>query len=128
MQKPLAEARGFCRTVPMTLDHLDLDIDARGKVQVRQRFHDAGVGIQDLDQPLMDAQLELLPGVLIDERGTVHRVALDLRRQRNRADHIGVVPLRCLNDAPRGRIDQLVIVGLDPQPYFFVEDPILSLP
>ena len=50
------------------LYHLDLDLDPGGQVQVRKGFHDARIGIQDLNQPLMDPELELLAGILIDER------------------------------------------------------------
>lgn len=100
------------------LNHFYLDIDARGQIQIREGFHDARGGIQYLHEPLMDPQFELFARVLVDEGRTVHGVALDLRRQRNRTDHRRIVAFGGLNDTARGRIDQFIIVRFDPQPHF----------
>jgi hypothetical protein len=42
------------------LYHMDLDIHSGGQVQIRKGFHDAGIGIQYLHQPLMNPELKLL--------------------------------------------------------------------
>ena len=48
--------------------HLDLDVDARGKRESHQGVHRLGRGVEDVDQPLVGADLELLAAVLVDER------------------------------------------------------------
>src|SRR3954471_14116256 len=48
--------------------HLDLDVDASGQAESHQGVDRLRRGIQDVDEPLVGADLELLPGVLVDER------------------------------------------------------------
>src|SRR5439155_181800 len=45
---------------------LDLDVDAGGQVELHQRVHGLGGGIDDVEEPLVGAHLELLA------RGLVH--------------------------------------------------------
>lgn len=63
----------------------------------------------------MNAELELLARVLMDERGTVDGVVLYFRGKRDRTRHLRVVPLGCLDDLARRIVDQFVIVRLDAQ-------------
>ena len=78
------------------------------------------LGIQDVDEPLVGADLELLPAVLVDERRTQDGELLDPRRQRHRADDVGAGALRRLDDLGRRLIEQPVVVGLEADP-----DPLL---
>src|SRR6267143_2070569 len=48
--------------------HLDFDVDARGKRESHQRVDRLRARIEDVDEPLVSADLELLPTVLVDER------------------------------------------------------------
>src|SRR5699024_8630474 len=44
---------------------LDLDLHAGGKLQAHQGLHGLGGGLDDVDQPLVGAALELLAAVLV---------------------------------------------------------------
>ena len=48
------------------LYELDLDVDAAREIELHQRVHRLGRGIEDVEQPLVGAHLELLA------RGLVH--------------------------------------------------------
>src|SRR5215510_7420715 len=100
--------------------HLDLDVDARCEREPHQRVDRLEAGIQDVDEPLVGADLELLPAVLVDERGPQDGELLDPRGQRNRTDDIRAGPLGRLDDLGRRLIEQPVVVGLEADP-----DPLL---
>src|SRR5690606_35374912 len=70
----------------------------------------------DLDQPLVDAHLEVLARVLVDVRTTDDAVAVDLGRQRNRTLDLGLGPQHGLGDLARGLVDHVVVVRLEPNP------------
>src|SRR4030081_1336493 len=67
---------------------LDLDVDAGGKVELHQRIHRLRRRIDDIEQALVRAHLELLTALFVDVRRTVDRELLDFRRQRDRAAHL----------------------------------------
>ena len=66
---------------------LDLDIHARRKAQFVERFDRLGGRLDNINQTLVRANLELLPRLLIDVRAPEDRVAFDPGRQRNRSVH-----------------------------------------
>src|ERR1700751_787863 len=68
--------------------HLDFDVDARRQREPHQRVDRLRAGIQDVDEPLVGADLELLPAVLVDEREPQDGELLDARGQRHGADDI----------------------------------------
>src|SRR5574338_1137965 len=72
---PMEDGRGGRR--PPHASHLDFDIHARGQAEPHQRIHRLGRRIDDVDQPLVRSNLELLPPVLVDERSADDRVLLD---------------------------------------------------
>src|SRR4029079_9097167 len=74
---------GTASLVPRS--HLDFDVDACCQAQSHQSIHRLGRWCDDVDQPLVRPDLELLPAVLVDERAADDRVLLDPGRQRNRA-------------------------------------------
>jgi len=54
---------------PMLIgSHLDFDVDARCQRESHQGVDRLRRGLQDVDEPLVSADLELLPAVLVDER------------------------------------------------------------
>src|SRR5690606_5360633 len=65
---------------------LNLDVDACRQVQPCQRVNRLRVRVHHVDQALVRPHLEVLLGVLIDERRTANCPALDLRGQWNRTD------------------------------------------
>src|SRR5690606_14942199 len=64
---------------------LDLHVHARGEVELHQRVDRLGVGLHDVEQPLVGAHLELLARLLVDVRAAVHGELLDPRRHGNGA-------------------------------------------
>ena len=113
-QRPLAGPFVFSVLV-FPLDYLDFDIHAGGQVHVAQGFDDLLARVQDVQEALVHAQFELLPGILVDKCRAVDGVLLHLRRQRDRADDRGVVLLRRLDDLAHGVVDQLVVVSAHPE-------------
>src|SRR5262245_22525386 len=68
---------------------LDLDVDTRGEVELHQRVHRLGRGVDDVEKPLVGADLELLAALLVDVRRPIDREALDPVRQRDRTADAG---------------------------------------
>src|SRR6185503_14406920 len=76
------------RSPAMTSDELDLDVDARRQVvQPLQRVHRLRRGLQDVDQALVRADLEVLARVLVLERRADHAVHVLLGGQGHGAGH-----------------------------------------
>src|ERR1044072_1243156 len=99
---------------PMTSDELDLDVDARRQViEALQRVHRLRGGLQDVDQPLVRANLEVLAGVLVLERTADHAVDVLLGRQRDGTRDGRASARRRLDDLLRRRLDGRVVVGLE---------------
>src|SRR5687768_17194208 len=48
--------------------HADLDVDTSRQAESHQGVHRLRRGVEDVDEPLVRADLELLPAVLVDER------------------------------------------------------------
>src|SRR5215467_10400190 len=90
---------------------LDFDIDARGEVELHQRVHGLRGRIDDVQEPLVGADLELLAALLVDMRRTVHGEPLDAGRQRDRAAHLGARALRGHHDLVRRLIENAVVEG-----------------
>src|SRR5690606_25079437 len=72
------------RRPAVALDQLNLDVDARRQViETLERVHRLRRGRQDVDQPLVRADLEVLPRVLVLERRANHAVDVLLGGQRH---------------------------------------------
>src|SRR5471030_3519471 len=95
---------------------LDLDVNAGGEVELHQRVHGLRRRVDDIQEALMGAHLELFAALLIDVRRTVHRELLDTRRQRNRATDLRTRALGRVHDLARRRIEDAVIERLEPDP------------
>src|SRR5690606_38637304 len=93
---------------------LDLDVDAGRKVEPHERVDRLGRRIDDVDQPLVRAHLEVLAAVLVLVRRADDAVHVLLGRQRHRARDVGARPRHRLNDRLRGGVDAVVVVGLEP--------------
>ena len=63
----------------------------------------------------MNAELELLASVLVDERRTIDGVVLYFRGKRDRTRYLRIVPLGGLDNLACRIVDQFVIVGLNAQ-------------
>src|SRR5437763_795492 len=79
-------------------DGEDLDLDAGGKIELGQRIDRSRTRIQNVDQPLVRLELELLARLLVDVRRTENGPALSLCRQRDRTTHLRARLLGRAND------------------------------
>ena len=93
---------------------LDLDVHTSRQAQLVQRLDRLGRGLHDVDHPLVRANLELLPSLLVDVRTGQDRVPFDPRRQRNRSVHFRIGPLGRVHDLLCTLIQDRVIVGFHP--------------
>src|ERR1700676_835630 len=91
---------------------LDLDVHPAGHVETHQRVDHLGVGVEDVEDALVRAHLELLARVLVDERPAHDRVLVDGGGQRNRSGHAGARPGGGLDDLRGGLIQDPVVVCL----------------
>src|SRR5690606_30019234 len=69
-------------------------------------------GIEDVEQPLVGANLELLARLLVDVRRPVHGEAFDTGRQRDRAGDASAGAAHGLDDLAHRLIEQPVVVRL----------------
>src|ERR1700688_1143348 len=110
----------FCATTPERILfltwplQLDLDIDAGSEVELHQRVHGLRRRIDDVQEALVRAHLELFAALLVDKRRAVHRELLDTRRQRDRATDLRTGALGRVHDLARRRIEDAVIECLEP--------------
>src|SRR5204863_8812323 len=92
----------------------DLDVDAgRQRVQPLQRVDGFGRRLEDVDQALVGAHLEVLARVLVLERRADHAVDILLGGQGNGAGHAGAGALRRLDDLARRPVYGVVVVRLE---------------
>src|SRR5688500_9409736 len=99
----------------MTSDELDLDVYARRQViEPLQRVHRLRRGLQDVDQALVRADLEVLARVLVLERRADHAVDVLLSGQGHGPGHRGSGAGGRLDDLLGRRLDRRVVVGLEP--------------
>src|SRR5689334_6478109 len=92
----------------------DLDVDARRQVELHQGVEGLLGRLEDVEQPLVRADLELLARLLVGMRRPQHAVLVDLGGQRDRARDLGARALGGLDDLAGRLVEQLVIVGLEP--------------
>jgi hypothetical protein len=97
----------------MVASALDLDVDASRQVELHQRVQRLRGRLEDVDQALVRAHLELLARLLVDVRSAEHGVLADRRRQRDRARDASAGAARGLDDVRRGLVEQLVIERLE---------------
>ena len=81
------------------LDHLDVDCNARRKIEVREGLDNLWRRIHDVDKALVDAHFELLTAFFIDMRTFDYCKSTFSGRQRDWAANLGA--------GAQGRIDYL---------------------
>src|SRR5690606_40738749 len=64
---------------------LDLDVDTGGQVELHQRIDGLRGRVDNVEEALVSAHLELLAALLVNVRRTVDGELLDAGRQRNRS-------------------------------------------
>src|SRR5581483_881017 len=102
------------RRAELCLLYLDLDVDAGGQLEALERVDRLGARLQDVEQALVDAHLEVLAAVLVLVRRADDRVAVLLGRQRDRPPDGGLRTQDRLDDLAGRLVDDLVVVRLQP--------------
>src|ERR687895_750755 len=111
------------RSPAIALHQLDLDVDARREViEPLQRVDRLRRWLQDVDEPLVRADLEVLPRVLVLERRADHAVDVLLGGKRDGPGHRRAGAHGRLDDLLGGRLDRRVVVGLEPDPDLVLRD------
>src|SRR6476661_9800080 len=91
----------------------DLDVDTgRQRVEALQRVDGFRRGLEDVDQALVGADLEVLARVLVLERRTNHAVHVLVRGQRHGPGDARAGALGRLHDLPGRPVDGVVVVRL----------------
>src|SRR4051812_34900121 len=93
---------------------LDVHVDRGRQVDAHERVDRLRRRVEDVDEALVRAHLEVLARVLVLVRRADDAVHVLLRRQRHRADDARTGLGHRVDDAPRRGVDRLVVVGLQP--------------
>ncbi len=93
-----------------------VDVHAGGEIELHERIDRLRGRIDDVENALVGADLELLARLLVDVRRAVDRELLDLGRQRDRTAHLRARPLRGRDDLARRRVENPVIESLQADP------------
>jgi hypothetical protein len=94
------------------LVQLDLDVDARGKLELHQGVDGLVRRIQDVHEALVRADLELIARILVPVRRYQDGESLHFDGQRHRTLDGRAGALRGVDDLARGLVDQAMIEGL----------------
>src|SRR5262252_1390425 len=92
----------------------DLDIDARGEIQLHQRVQRLLRRLEDVQQSLMGADFELLSALLVHVRAAQDRELVYPRRQGNRTCDLRARSPGGLDDLSRALIEELRVICLQP--------------
>src|SRR5712691_4743722 len=95
--------------IGLSLLHLDLDVHAGRQIELGQGIDGLGPGIQNVDQPLVRLELELLAALLVDVRAAEHCPELPLGGQGDGPRDLRPGLFRGAHDVGRGLIDQGVV-------------------
>src|SRR5690625_1427857 len=93
---------------------LDLDVDAGREVEPHERVDGLRRRVDDVDQPLVRAHLEVLARVLVLVRRADYAVNVLFRRQRHRASDVRASPRHGLDDLSSRAVDDLMVIGFEP--------------
>src|SRR5688500_1618358 len=91
---------------------LDLDVDACRQTQLVQSLDRLGRGLHDVDQPLVRANLKLLPGLFVDRRSRKYGVSLNPCWKWNGTMHFRVGPLRGIHNLLSALVENRMVVSL----------------
>ena len=89
---------------------LDLDVDAGRQIEALQRIDRLGRRVDDVDEPLVHAHLEVLAAVFVLEGTADDAEPMTIGGQRHRPANLRVGAQHGLDDLLRRLIDDLVVV------------------
>src|SRR3954462_14735541 len=92
---------------------LDLDVDAGRQIELHQRVDRLRGRLENVDQPLVRPDLELLARLLVHVRRAQHGPLVFRRRQRNRTRQPRARPLGGVDDLGRRLVEYPVVVRLE---------------
>src|SRR4029453_6765616 len=98
------------------LGQLDLYVYTRGQIELHQRVDRLRRRLDDVQEPLVGADLELLARLLVDVRRAVDGELLDARRQRNGTANKGTRAPSGVSDVASGLIEHAMIEGFKANP------------
>src|SRR5437870_6447581 len=96
----------------VALLELDLHVDAGGEVELAEGVDRLLRRLEDVEQALVGADLELLARLLVDVRRAVHGEALDVGGKRDGAGDPPARPAHGLDDLAHRLVEQPVVVRL----------------
>src|SRR5438552_14824955 len=96
---------------------LDLAVDAGREVELAERVDRLLRRLEDVEQTLVGADLELLTRLLVDVRRAVHGETLDVGGKRDRPGDPPARPAHGLDDLAHRLVEQPVIVRLQADAY-----------
>src|SRR6185312_14660584 len=98
----------------LLLGLLDIDVDAGRQIDAHQGVNGLRRRVEDVDQPLVSAHLEVLPRVLVLMRGPDDAIHVLFGRQRHWTHHTGAGTGDRFDDLACRGVYCLVVVGLKP--------------
>src|SRR5436190_20263288 len=99
-------------SIAITSLQLDLDVDAGREVELAERVDRLLRRLEDVEETLVGADLELLARLLVDVRRAVHGEALDVGGERDRPGDPPARPAHGLDDLAHRLVEQPVVVRL----------------
>src|SRR5258708_3724925 len=98
----------------MASSALDLDVDTCRQIELHECVERLLRGLQDVEQPLVRANLELLSALFVDMGRAQHGELVDAGRERNGPRDARTGALGRLDDLARALIEQFRVVRLQP--------------
>ena len=91
----------------------DLDVDARGEIELHERVHSLAGRLKDVDQALMRSHLELFARIFIFVRRAQNGYDFGFRRQGDRSADLRAGSLGGFNDFVGALVDQRAFLRLE---------------
>src|SRR6185369_4118737 len=92
----------------------DLDVHTCGQVELHQCIHSLLRGLENIEQALVSADLELFARLLVHVRGTQHAVFVLHRGQWNRPSDLCPSAPRRVDNLTRGLVQDAVVIRFQP--------------
>src|SRR6195256_2784245 len=113
-----AHRRSSCSFCPLRANwiqksELDFDVDTGGQVELHQGIDGLRGRVDNIEEALVGAHLELLAALLVNVRRTVDGELLDAGRQRNGSAHLGTGTFRRIHDLTGRRIEDSMVERLE---------------